>query len=224
MKLEAAVKGGTSLMHKDIKMRTELHLSRKIFHILGIGIVLFLFLNLSRKQSLTALGITTLLFIPIDFLRMRSRRLGKAFISAAKPLIRTNELEGLTASSHLLLGMLIVIAIFPENIAVLSLLLLAFGDPVSSIVGVKFGKDKIIGNKSLQGTFAGFVVCSIVAYLFYYYYNIMTERIVLVSILTGVIGAVSEIVPIGKMDDNFSFPIIAALLTYGLFNLFGGFA
>ena len=102
--------------------------------------------------------------------------------------------------------------------------MLAFGDPISSIVGVLYGKDKILGNKSLQGTMAGFAICTIVAGLFYYSKGLMLERIVLVSILSGLIGAISELIPVGKMDDNFSFPILAAAMLYILFLLFGGFS
>ena len=51
----------------------------------------------------------------------------------------------------------------------------------------------------------------------------MTERLFLVSMVSGLIGAFSELIPIGKLDDNFSFPILTAILLYGTFILFGGF-
>ena len=43
-----------------------------------------------------------------------------------------------------------------------------------------------------------------------------------VALLAGLIGAFSELVPIGKLDDNFVFPVLSATLLTGLLKLFGG--
>jgi dolichol kinase len=51
----------------------------------------------------------------------------------------------------------------------------------------------------------------------------MVERIVLVSILGGLIGAASELIQLRKFDDNMTFPIFAAFGLYVLFVVFGGF-
>ena len=42
----------------------------------------------------------------------------------------------------------------------MALLFLALGDPVSSYIGVRYGKNPILGRKTLQGTLAGFVTCT----------------------------------------------------------------
>ena len=50
----------------------------------------------------------------------------------------------------------------------------------------------------------------------------MTDRLVLVTIVSGFIGMIAELIPVGKLDDNLSFPIICASLLWGVFTLFGG--
>ena len=159
-----------------------------------------------------------------DFLRLKTKFFSDVAHRTFRRVMRENEMNSWSATTHLMLGVTTVILIFPREVATLAVGMLAFGDPISSIVGVLYGKDKILGNKSLQGTMAGFAICTIVAGLFYYSKGLMLERIVLVSILSGLIGAISELIPVGKMDDNFSFPILAAAMLYILFLLFGGFS
>lgn len=51
----------------------------------------------------------------------------------------------------------------------------------------------------------------------------MIDRILIVSILSGLIGAFAELIPIFKLDDNFTFPVVSSIGLWLLFYLFGGF-
>lgn len=208
----------------NLKLRSELHISRKIFHALGVAVILVLFHQLNYQQAVLTSALMCAIFIPLDFWRIKSPKVQSFFMRFAQRWMRSNEIQQLTAASYLFAGTFIVVSLFPKKIAVLSLILLGIGDPVSSIFGVMYGKDKLIGNKSLQGSLAGFIACSIAAFVFYYSNNLMSERIILVSLLTGAIAALAELIPIGKIDDNFSIPVVSAVMLWILFNIFGGFA
>ncbi len=39
------------------------------------------------------------------------------------------------------------------------------------------------------------------------------------SLLAGVAGSLSELVPIGKLDDNLTFPVLSSVLIWILFNV-----
>jgi dolichol kinase len=52
----------------------------------------------------------------------------------------------------------------------------------------------------------------------------MLDRVIVVSLLAGLIGALAELVPIAKLDDNFTLPVMSSLGLYILFYLFGLFA
>ncbi len=54
----------------------------------------------------------------------------------------------------------IVAFIFPHDVTILTLLFLAFADPLASYFGIKYGKDKIFGHKSVQGSLAAFIICA----------------------------------------------------------------
>ncbi|MCC6137379.1 MAG: hypothetical protein IT287_02015 [Bdellovibrionaceae bacterium] len=51
----------------------------------------------------------------------------------------------------------------------------------------------------------------------------MIEHIYIVTLLSGFIGAFSEVLPLFKLDDNFVQPVVNAILLYGLFYIYGGF-
>lgn len=207
---------------RPVKERTDLHISRKLFHILGILIILVIYHNLSYKEAMSVAVAGTIAVSIFDILRLKTNFFSDITLKYFRRIMRENELNEWSATTYLFYGVTLVIFVFPREVATLAVGLLAFGDPISSIIGVQYGKDKILGNKSLQGTMAGFITCTIVAAMFYYSKGLMLERLVLVSILSGFIGAISELIPVGKIDDNFSFPVIAACLLYILFSIFGG--
>lgn len=207
----------------ELKKRSDLHVSRKLLHAAGISFIIGVYQLLSREQAIFASAFLCAVFIPLDFMRVRSQRINLFFMKTFGRYMRSNEKDGLTGTSYLFAGLLVLIVLFPKEIATLALAMLAVGDPLASIFGVLYGKDKLVGNKSFQGTLAAFVACTLIAFIYFFYMNLMTERILLVSILAGLVGATSELVPFGKLDDNLSFPVLAAILLLALFHLFGGF-
>lgn len=208
----------------ELKLRSELHISRKIWHVAGVLLMAFFRSQLNTRDSIFYLCLAALIVIPFDVLRLKRPDLNHRLVSAFKLVIRIEEVKAISGISFLIVGALIVTLLFPKNIAVLSLVLLAFGDPASSIFGVLFGKDKLWGRKSLQGSLACFVACTLACAIYFLANNIMVERIVLVSILGGLIGALSELLQIKKLDDNMTFPIFAGLGLWCMFAVFGGFA
>ena len=76
--------------------------------------------------------------------------------------------------------------------------------------------------KSVQGSLAAFIACFVLSLLYFSVINLMRERMFIVCLLGGLIGAFSELLPVGKLDYNFVFPVVSATLLTGLFYLFGG--
>ncbi|MDZ4678086.1 MAG: hypothetical protein SGI74_11340 [Oligoflexia bacterium] len=212
-----------ALQTMELKLRTDLHLTRKIWHISGIVMMAIFMSQLSARDGLFYLSIAGLVIIPFDILRLKRPDLNHRIVSFFKIIIRIEEVGTITGTSFLIVGTFLVLLLFPKPVAVLSMLLLAFGDPASSTFGVLFGKDKIWGRKSLQGSLACFTVCTLVCATYFISNNIMVERVILVSILGGLIGALSELIQFKKIDDNLTFPLFAGLGLWSLFAVFGGF-
>jgi dolichol kinase len=213
-----------TLNNLELKKRSDIHLARKIWHMAGVFGMFLAYVLLPELVSSTILAIAVLIFLPIDFLRHRNPALNDWMVHAFKPIMRTNEIHKIAGTTYLLSGVCLIVAIFPRPVVALTLLFLAFADPIASLIGIKYGKDKVFGHKSIQGFMAAFVVCAVATAIYLNYHNVMFDRVIVVSLLAGLIGALAELVPIGKIDDNFTLPVLSSIGLYILFYLFGLFA
>ena len=212
----------TNLTLSGLKNRSDLHVARKIWHMSGVFTIFTAWLFLPKWVSITALVLAWVLFVPTDFVRQKNDKLNKYLLDIFRPIMRTNELNRLAGTTYLISGTLLIALFFNEGIVSLSLLFLAFADPIASYVGIKYGRDKIFGHKSVQGFVAAFVICTALTYLFLYY-NQVQEYIYIASLLAGFVGALAELIPLGKLDDNFSMPVMSSVGLTVLFYFFGYF-
>lgn len=208
----------------DLKKRSDIHWARKLWHMLGVSALALSYAYLPKTWSLTALIIVCALFIPADLIRQKNQSLNDLLVHIFRPILRDQEVHKIAGTTYLLTGVLIVTLIFPREIVMLTLLFLAFADPIASYFGIRYGKDKIFGHKSLQGSLAAFSVCALITFSFLYVYGIMLDRLLVISLLGGLIGALAEAIPIGKLDDNLTLPLLSAVALWVVFSLFGTFS
>ena len=205
-----------------LKTKADIHLLRKIFHFLGVVTIMASYHNLPYRQALILLGSLCIFLFTFEALRLKIPAINKFAIIIMGPFMRESERDAPTGSSSMLLGALIVIVIFPKTIAVMSFAFLAVADPVASYFGVRFGKDKLVGNKSLQGATAAFVCCSVISIIYFLEQGLFTNRVLFISILSGLIGSASELIKVKNLDDNLTLPVISASSLWVLFTIFGG--
>lgn len=174
-----------------------------------------------QQAALTALSVSGTL-VGLDVARLYSRRLNKVLTWLFQPFLRESERDRLAGSTFMLIGVTLIVLVFPKSVVLLTLLFFALADPLASYFGIRYGRDKLVGNKTVQGTLAAFAACFIAALAYFYFLNLMHERLFIVCLLSGLIGAFSEVVPVGQLDDNLVFPVTSAALLTGLFFVFGG--
>lgn len=209
----------TSIEGAPLKVRSDLHLARRIYHMIGAGFIAALYYFMPRKEMLILFIGFTILCITVDFVRLKSKKLNDKLLATFGSFIRKSEVNGLTGMTYLTIGVTAIAVIFPKEIVTLSLLMLAVGDPISSIFGILYGKDVLVGKKTLQGTLAGFIACVLVSIIYFTTTGQMQERIILAGLIAGLIGAISELTPVFGLDDNFTFPILSACLLWVQFQL-----
>lgn len=206
----------------DYKLVNDLHIARKIWHTLAIGLYAFVYSQLSFSSAFQAALLFVFFCIGIDTLRLNFPKINDLVLAVLKPVTRKHEVNSYAGTTYFSIGALVIITILPKNIVLLSLILLAFADPIASAVGIIYGKEKIYKSKTLQGSFAALLASALVACVYFLLSQTMNERLFIVSMLTGFIGAFSELFTPFDIDDNFSFPILSSISLYGLFYIFGG--
>jgi diacylglycerol kinase (CTP) len=189
--------------------RSELHLARKIWHMSTVSIMALVYIFLPLKVSLACLLAGLVFFVPLDFFRAYSPGLNQALIKLMKPVMRDSEMSSIAGTTYLIAGVSVIALFFSKSVNEMSLLFLAFADPIASAVGITWGKTRIF-NKSLEGFLAAVVVCTAIAFGYTALVPSLTDHRILFCILAGFIGGISELVQIKGIDDNFSMPILSA--------------
>lgn len=205
-----------------LKQRSDLHIARKLWHFFGVLTLAVSYQFLERSASIKVGILLTAIFIGVDLVRKFIPPVNHFALKVLGVFMREHERHGWAGTTYLAIGSLFLVWVFPAPIVTLTLLFLAVADPMASLIGIRYGKDKLIGSKSLQGTVAAFIVCTIISIAYFLSTGLMTERLLMVSLLAGLSGALSELLPIGRLDDNLSFPIMNASMLWVIFSLFGG--
>lgn len=196
-----------------LRQRSDLHLPRKFFHMSGAVsfLVPYLFFGFTRETMAAILGTVLAIVMGIEYSRSRWEWVNSIAVKAMGPVMRDTEVNQLTGIPFYMASCLFSFLIFPRHVTVLAIMYLAFGDPSSSFFGVLYGRNKIFPNKSLQGTLGGFVVCSVATFAYLHFQEFPSGKVLLLSLLGGFAGAVSELLPL-NVDDNFAIPVVSGAL------------
>ncbi len=123
------------------------------------------------------------------------------------PFFKPHERFQITGATYYWLSATFVVFAFPEDIAVLALLFLAFGDPFATVIGSRDHRARIFG-KSIAGT-AAFAAVAVIAGTV----ATLHPEIDLVWWLVpgAIVAAVAELLP-SPLDDNVTVPLAAAIV------------
>lgn len=202
---------GLNSILNDLHARDEVHYLRKLWH-MGMGLgglwMYFTFSWVSEETIVKVVFSVGIMGFLGDFCRLKFPKFNRAVLKIIGPIVRKGEVEGYSGLPFYALGVSGSFFLFEEKIAVLATLFLIFSDPISSYFGIRYGKEKILPNKSVQGSVAGFCVCYIITMVYGFTYNYVEMDLILFSMFAGAIGAVSELMSI-FVDDNLTIPLIS---------------
>jgi dolichol kinase len=194
----------------DLIARTEgLQPWRRLFHATNGTLIVVLLATglLSRQQMLLILAIALFGALTLDLLRLRVPAVQRLFFRSMAKLASPREAGGLASSTWYLVGVLTALLVFPLNVAMAGIMVLALGDPAASYVGRRWGRHRIPGDGSIEGTAVFFVVALGVLLAFFP---------PLYAVLGCVAATVVERIP-WPLDDNLTLPLGtgAALMALG---------
>jgi dolichol kinase len=203
---------------------------RRLWHSsIGLLIVVLYFLQISIPKFVVYLLLpATIIYGAVDCYRLRHSEVNKRFVTSfpLRYIIRREEYERLTTIFWFLLGALVTLWFFSRPVAALSLLYLAWCDPMAAFIGKKFGpknkkaKGRFWNGKTFIGTAAAAILGSVITTIFLLCSArpddgsllMYAFRVMITSGLGGLYAAAAELVKIGDLDDNLTMPVVAAFL------------
>ncbi len=191
--------------------RSDLHLKRKLWHILTGLIALaitfaFHFDSYDAALASFLIGFSGLIF---EFVRLKSPRVNDFFINFAAGVLRERERDKVSGFTYYCFGVSLSFFLFPWEVAITSVLFLIFGDPMAATIGSLYGKTPIGKGKSLEGSAACFFTCFLVATTLCLIGFIPLPWLPF-ALLAGLSGALAEL--FAFLDDNLTLPLISGLL------------
>ncbi|MCC7201523.1 MAG: hypothetical protein IT393_02510 [Nitrospirae bacterium] len=188
---------------------------RQLYHSLAGLTLVFVVSYLPEPADVYLVLILLFLAAAIESSRLFLPEINRMFIHFFGIMMRSEERHGPTGSLYYLLGAMIALLLFPKEIALFSMTVLAVGDPSAYIIGYNFGRLRI-GKKSLEGSLA-FLTAAVIAGLFL---HVLWDKLSVYAIITGAVtGAVIELIPV-RINDNLTIPVAASATTYFMFLYF----
>jgi dolichol kinase len=151
----------------------------------------------SEKIAILVLTGLFLLLMEIEYIRLET----KIKIPNSVNVFRAKEKDNIASSIFFVAATIMAFSVFDYSIALTALLLTVFGDLVSALIGIKFGKIKVFRQKSLEGFLAGLVMNLFIGFL------IMPDYPALYITMAFVASTVELLT--GKLDDNLTVPLFA---------------
>lgn len=165
-------------------------IGRKLFHLIWL-LVLWGYL----KYGIFFLTVVFLAVLALDLLRLEFG----LYIPGLFKLLRKQESTTLFAPTYTLIGMILALLLFNQQIAIAAILMMVFGDLTAGIIG-PFGKLNLKNKKSIEGGIAEFLVNIIVGYFLLSNWAI----IIAMAFTATFVERIS-----GKVNDNMLIPIFA---------------
>jgi len=174
---------------------------RKLMHY-GTAVIPIIYFFTTKKEFLTIIGTALVALLLFDLARISNKRFS-GFIEKLLPgFVKESEKQSLLGASWLFLGAFATAFLFPQTITIIALLYSSLGDASAALFGKAYGKHKLIGRRTIEGSLAFLGTCIIIAFLVQEFIGINTAA-------RGAVAAtLAELMPF--VDDNFSVPLIAA--------------
>lgn len=189
-------------------------LARKAVHFFSLIIILIYFLVsdfFNQRIALTFLVLILIIFIEFEFLRLEVRKKIPVLNQIWTWTRRRKEKHMLGGDVFFLLGAILVLAIFTPTVAIAAILMTTFGDLAAALIGKKFGKHKLVKNKSWEGTIAELIVNFIIGICAFFIYQGLPFSTWQPWVILSIMAITATIIEttVSKLDDNLLIPVFA---------------
>jgi dolichol kinase len=186
---------------------------RKGIHLFALVIPVGHYL-VSFPVAVVGITVPAAVSILIDLSRFRRWRLWNLLAPILGPIIRDHEVKGaFTGASYILSASAFVILVYPKAVAIAAITFIIIGDIAAALVGRKWGRHRLIGRKSIEGSLACLVSLVLISFLIP---GLPTP----VGLVGAVVATLAEAFS-GKIDDNLAVPILSGAAMLLIMHLMG---
>ncbi len=194
--------------------------TRSIFHLLSAFIAL-LFVQFTPWNILTwvAWGIAASGWI-MEISRRKSDRVNELLMTLFSQVSHPHERFRVNSATWYTSALALLSLTQSPLACALAVTALGVGDPAAALIGRKYGKTRIVHGRSLEGTltfFATSVIASM-AVMAIWHGTLLWMDALIIAAAASLAGALAELFS-GRIDDNFSIPMVTGLVTLGMLAL-----
>ncbi|MCX8127076.1 MAG: hypothetical protein N3E40_08095, partial [Dehalococcoidia bacterium] len=131
---------------------------RRLFHFFGGLVIAVAGLLIDDRLFLPLIVAAAAGFLALDAARLVSQRVNRWFFRAFRVMMRDREKVRVTGASYVILGAALAFLLYDNVVASMAVCFLAVGDPVSGMIGGKWG-GQLPKNKSLASSLGCLLVC-----------------------------------------------------------------
>lgn len=207
---------------EELPTRKNLQFARRLFHMAnGVTIATLYWLSFTHQQAIHTLGTFACLLYVMEQIRINYPEMSQKLLPVMKFIMRAEEQLKESAMVPYAFAVLLTIITFPKPLALIAIYTLAISDPLSAIIGIKYGKRRVVPHKSLEGS-AAFLISSFLISLFILSATIggFSLTVLVVSIVLSLGVSIFEMLPL-KVDDNLTIPLFTAFFGWVVCLLFG---
>lgn len=193
--------------------RRDLQLGRRLLHLAnGVAVATAYALLFTQAQVVRLFGITACLVYILDRVRIHYPELLRRVPWVNERFFRAEEQLRESAMTPYAIAILLTILTFPKPVALIAIYSLAIADPLSAMVGIRWGRRRIVPGKTIEGSLAFLVATSVVAYAVLTWATpaALGARIE-VSLVIAFFAAACESLPL-RIDDNLTIPLAVGFL------------
>lgn len=187
---------------------------RKALHLVGLAIPLGYVLIPDEGLATGILMAVMVAAVAVDIWRLRRPRFHRFLLGLGGAIMRPHEDANLLGSTCLLIASAMTVLIFPKGVAVGALCLLIGGDTAAALVGRRFGRIRVFGAKTLEGTLAfvgtGVALNLAVGWVLPRLAPGTAGLSPAAAVVGALVGGLVEAVPF-PVDDNFAIPILSGV-------------
>lgn len=188
-------------MSEATEISLPAELVRKGIHLFALVIPVGHYL-VSFPVAVVGITVPAAVAVLIDLSRFRQWRLWDAVSPFLGPIIRDHEVKGgFTGASYILSASAFVIIVYPKAVAIAAITFIIIGDIAAALVGRMWGRHRLIGRKSVEGSLACLVSLILVSFL-------IPGLPTIVGLVGAVVATLAEAYS-GKIDDNLAVPVLS---------------